>query len=271
MNRGPRIRRRRFNRRRKKIFGRGNRKNALIRVMPPLFSTKPQKYGPGSTIRRISTTITIPATFTFRNLGNTIFETPEFIAMSNLFEYYKIYCLKIIFLPHNYVNNIGRIYFQVNWDNNIPSTDSQLTSSDKTKIVGSVNSRTKVFKFLPPNGVSKFQDQDVVQLNSFIPISNRIIPLTIVTRHTIGDTLSFTALIEMVVLFRGASDSFSINNKLNKINLNNENKNINLNEYEENEKFEVNIPPISIDNQHYKVNKEQYDEFLEYLKFKEKP
>jgi hypothetical protein len=195
-------------------------KNNLKNSIPPSLTTRAQRYGPGSTIRRITIFGSIPTTYKITDIGTEFASSIEFSTVAALFEFYKVLVIKLIFFPYNYTNNTGRVYFQMNFDTHVP-TDPQLAIGDKTKIIGPVNTRNKVFKFIPPNTIGTTgNSNDPYLMNGWIPTEQRIFPAKLITGHSLGLNVTLDIMIEVVVQLRGTSDHYEITKKLQMLNMN---------------------------------------------------
>jgi hypothetical protein len=181
-----------------------------------------QRFGPGSTIRRITLFNSIPTTYKVFDIGTEFASSVEFSTVAALFQFYKVVAIKVIFFPYNYVNNTGRVYMQMNFDTHVP-TDPQLAIGDKTKVIGPVNTRNKVFKFIPPNTIGTTgNSNDPYLMNGWISTETRIFPAKLITGHSLGLNVNLDIMIEVTVLFRGTSDHYEITNKLSQIKLEDE-------------------------------------------------
>jgi hypothetical protein len=125
------------------------RKNIKNKV-PPLISTKPQRYGYGSAIRFISSGYIIPTeTLQTFPLGTDLSDNTEFLKFAEDYHYCKLLAIKVIVRPFNFVNSTKAVYFKMNWSNSY-ETAASVRASDVSKMVGSLNPKPTIFTFLPP-------------------------------------------------------------------------------------------------------------------------
>jgi len=141
----------RFNLRRRKFNVRRRRKQRLINRVPPILSTKPQKFGPGSPIRYVTRSYVCNAD-TVHNfpIGEDLSDTNEFLEFATNYNFCRIVCIKLIIRPYNFTNTTSVLFFKMNWANTVETRDS-IVNSDVSKMVGPVNPKATVFTFIPPS------------------------------------------------------------------------------------------------------------------------
>jgi hypothetical protein len=118
--------------------------------LPPLVSTRPQKYGYGTTSRFISATYTVlRQELQTINLGSDLSNNQEFLELAVNYHYCKLENIKVIIRPHNFTNVTSALYLKMNWSNSY-ETASSVANSDVSKMVGSFISKPVIFTFIPP-------------------------------------------------------------------------------------------------------------------------
>jgi hypothetical protein len=159
---------------------------------------RPQKYGPGNVIARVSMRISIADSTLFNYaLGANMQASEEFASQALIYKYYKIECVKVTQQQMNIINVITPGYFKVDFSGIPLESIPNLYQSDDIKVFNAFNTKPRSWSFLPPH-----VDNGYVQ-DAYRPV-------------TTADNTKFFAyqqfgtginlLIEVVVRFRGLID-----------------------------------------------------------------
>lgn len=131
--------------------------------------------------------------------------TPEFPLYAALYRWYKINHVDITFLPHNYVDENGGLFFQLQWKLLNSSEDTDLKSDDTSKFVSLVQPTFKTFRFKPPRALITNFQYTTYDFSSWIPCSTSAtnLPITMIYQITTAN-VEFECNIQVDITFRGA-------------------------------------------------------------------
>jgi predicted DNA-binding protein YlxM (UPF0122 family) len=165
-----------------------------------------QRYGVGSTIQRINRSFYWDgSTDNFIPL-RSFFTTVEFIDLARIFTYFKILCVKVVFLPNGTPYAGSDFYFKLRWAY-LQEDNIDITLDDNAKLVpGGFLTRYKIFKFFPPR-VNIKNEGYLVNFAEFNPTTldvNTGYPRIDFYRFTDVESFSAKFFVEMDILFRGS-------------------------------------------------------------------
>lgn len=182
---------------------RGRKKRRIINSLPPSISQKPSKYGPGMNLIRITFHYNVESN-TLRSfyLGENIRNNIEFQRCALYYKYFKLKVIKIFLPPYNMANSSGDGTLLINWDSSEVNADD-MRLDDRAKYFGPVNSRFKIWKFLPPHAVAGTTGTNTapVLLDGYINDFRFVLPLRLHIIHYLPESIILR--VELVLLFRG--------------------------------------------------------------------
>lgn len=131
--------------------------------------------------------------------------TPEFPLYAALYRWYKINHIDITFLPHNYIDINGGMFFQLRWVSASTNEDTDLKTDDTSKFVSLVQPTFKTFRFKPPRALITNFQYTTFDFSSWIPCSTSAtnLPISLVFQIT-ASNIDFECNIQVDITFRGA-------------------------------------------------------------------
>jgi hypothetical protein len=173
--------------------------------LPPIMRNQPVKFGPGSTIKYISQTLSLQTGFNNYNLlGSNMITSIEFTQSSLCFDYFKVESVKVIFRAFNFTNTDYTIRFRFKWGIEA-MTEAEIMADDQVKIIGPVNLRPKVFTFTPPPIMCNKSgtDQKTVVMNDYQNVKDAVYPVSFGYSNGLSSVVAIN--VEWKVRFRGSS------------------------------------------------------------------
>lgn len=132
---------------------------------------------------------------------------PEYAMYTSMYKYMKINKIKITFLPINYIDETGGMFFQVQWRLAANADKYEVPLDDTSKYIGINYDKPKTFSFRPPNVTFTNFQYTAFNFREWLPtyVGYLNLPISIVYTRIGFNTFDYIANVQFYMTFRGSN------------------------------------------------------------------
>lgn len=132
---------------------------------------------------------------------------PEYTMYTSMYKYMKINSIKLTFLPINYIDETGGMFFQVQWRMSNATDKFQVPLDDNSKFIGINYLKPKSFSFRPPNVTFTNFQYTAFNFREWLPtyVGYLNLPISIVYTRIGYNSFQYLVNVQFYMTFRGSN------------------------------------------------------------------